>query len=61
MALIVCTSRPVKDRPVKSEVDTFIFEDEEMGRQYVEEHGTFVFSVQKARIIYAADNTEVRS
>lgn len=51
MALIVCTSRPVKDRPVKSEVETLIFEDEEMGRQYVEEHGTLVFSVQKARII----------
>lgn len=59
MALIVCTSRPVKDRPVESKVDTIIFEDEEMGRQYVEEHGTFVFSVQKARIIHATDNTEV--
>ncbi|AFC21184.1 hypothetical protein GAP31_006 [Cronobacter phage vB_CsaM_GAP31] len=59
MALIVCTSRPVKDRPVESKIDTIIFEDEEMGRQYVEEHGTFVFSVQKARIIHAADNTKV--
>jgi len=59
MALIVCTSRPVKDRPVKSEIETLIFEDEEMGRQYVEEHGTFVFSVQKTRIIHAADNTKV--
>lgn len=59
MALIVCISRPVKDRPVESKIDTLIFEDEEMGRQYVEEHGTFVFSVQKARIIHAADNTEV--
>lgn len=61
MALIVCTSRPIKDRPVKSEVDTIIFEDEEMGRQYVEKHGTFVFSVQKARIIHATDTAEVRS
>lgn len=59
MALIVCISRPVKDRPVKAEVETLIFEDEEMGRQYVEEHGTFVFSVQKARIIHATDSTEV--
>lgn len=59
MALIVCISRPVKDRPVKSESETLIFEDEEMGRQFVEEHGTFVFSVQKARIIHATDNTEV--
>lgn len=61
MALIVCTSRPVKDRPVESKVDTIIFEDEEMGRQYVEEHGTFVFSVQKARIVHATDRAEVRS
>ena len=60
MALIVCTSRPVKDRPVESKIDTLIFEDEEMGRQYVKDNATFVFSVQKAtRVIHAADNTEV--
>lgn len=51
MALIVCTSRPVKDRPVKAETTTLVFEDEEMGRQYVKDHATFVFSVQKAELI----------
>ncbi|WNT48280.1 hypothetical protein SPLA5a_PHROGS00197 [Salmonella phage SPLA5a] len=51
MALIVSVTRAVKDKPLKAQCETLIFEDEEQGRQYVEEHATFVFSVQKARIV----------
>lgn len=51
MALIVCTSRPVKDRPVEAKCETLVFEDEKMGRQYVKDNATFVLSVQKARIV----------
>lgn len=51
MALIVSISRVTKDRPLKAECESLIFEDEKEGRQYVKDHATFVFSVQKARIV----------
>lgn len=53
MALIVCVTRAIKDKPVKSECKTLIFENEEEGRQYVKDHATFVFSVQKAELVSA--------
>lgn len=51
MALIVCVSKPVKDRPVKAQCETLVFESDEEGRKYAEENSTFVFSVQKARLL----------
>lgn len=61
MALIVCITKAVKDRPVKSACETLIFEDEKEGRQYVKDHATFVISVQKAtRVIkYANKSTKI--
>ncbi|AKJ73523.1 hypothetical protein SP40_82 [Salmonella phage 40] len=63
MALVVCITKAVKDRPVKAVCETLIFEDEEMGRQYVKDHKTFVLSVEKVtRVIkYVNTGTEVQS
>ncbi|QXL90432.1 hypothetical protein [Salmonella phage NINP13076] len=61
MALIVCITKAVKEHPIKAACETLIFEDEEMGRQYVKDHETFVISVEKAtRVIkYVNNGTEV--
>lgn len=52
MALIVSTTHTTVERGMlKAKCDTIIFENEEQGREFIEDNKTFVYSVQKAHIV----------
>lgn len=58
MALIVSTVRTAANggKSVKAKCDTLVFENEEQGRQFVEDNKGFVLHVQKARLVHEQCN-----